>query len=85
MYARTYIHIIKEFIMATIINNPDTGTHSSGSGMVFGILIAIIILAVFFIYALPSIRNAGSGTNINVPDRVDVNVNPTDGGNSGNQ
>lgn len=76
--------------MATVINNPDTVHHtdrverhvverSEGGGMGFLIgLLAIVILAVlFFVYALPALRNTGTrgGTNINVPDRINIDVN----------
>jgi len=61
--------------MATVINNPDTSGDSGGMGWVVGMIIAILLAFVFFVYALPAIRNSGSGTNINVPDKIDVNVN----------
>lgn len=64
--------------MATIINNPDAGSGSSsggGAGILIGALVAIVIIALFFIYALPAIRNNKSGTTVNVPDKINVNVN----------
>jgi hypothetical protein len=62
--------------MPTIINNPSgTSEGGNGLGMVVGVLLAIVILALFFIYALPSLRTRNNSTNINVPDRIDVNVN----------
>ncbi len=74
--------------MATIINNPDSGGNNgdggSGMGMVIGIIVLVIILALFFVYGLPALRNGGSdsGTDVNVPDSIDVNVDtPTSGGN----
>jgi len=61
--------------MATIINNPDTGSNSSSAGLIVGIVLAIIIIFLFIAYGLPAIRKQNSGTNINVPDRIDINVN----------
>jgi len=65
--------------MATIINNPDSGSgggNGGGAGLIIGVVVAIIVIALFFIYALPAIRNTRSGdTTIKVPDKIDVNVN----------
>jgi hypothetical protein len=65
--------------MATIINNPPENTDSGGAGLIIGIVMAIIIVFLFVAYALPALRknNNNSGTTINVPDKVDVNVNKT--------
>ncbi len=62
--------------MATIINNPDTGSSNSGMGTVVGIVLAIIIVALFFMYGLPAMRGTQkSGTTVNVPEKVQVDVN----------
>jgi len=63
--------------MATIVNNPDHGHEDSNTGVGFliGILVVVLLGILFFAYALPSLRNAGSGTNVNVPDRINVDVN----------
>ena len=68
--------------MATIVNNPGT-TSDSGSGT--GFLLAVILLIIFSIvmifYGIPFIANSVSNMSvsqtpqINVPDKVDVNVN----------
>ncbi len=55
--------------MATVINNPgDNG--STGAGVIIGVVVAIILVAVIFIYGLPALRESNnSGTpsaNINV-------------------
>lgn len=65
--------------MATIINNPDSGgdNSSGGMGMVIGAIVLVLILILFFVYGLPALRgNSGSdnGTQVNVPDQIDVNV-----------
>lgn len=61
--------------MATIINNPDGGNSGGGVGMIFGLIILVVLVALFFLYGLPMIRNASKGTTINVPDKVQVDVN----------
>ncbi len=61
--------------MATIVNTPGNTESNSGVGMVMGVLLAIVIIALFFVYALPAMRGANRGTTVNVPDKLDVNVN----------
>ncbi len=64
--------------MATIINNPDSGGGGGGSaGTIIGIVVAIIIIALFFLYGLPALRGTdrNNTTNIEVPDRIQVDVN----------
>lgn len=64
--------------MATIINNPDSGSDKgSGVGMIVGAIVLVLVLTLFFIYGLPVIRNSSTksnGSTINVPDKIDVNV-----------
>jgi high-affinity Fe2+/Pb2+ permease len=64
--------------MATIINNPDSNSgNSGGAGLVVGVVLAIIIVFLFIAYALPALRRGNSGVTVNVPDKVNVNVNKT--------
>jgi uncharacterized membrane protein len=64
--------------MATIINNPDSGEgNGGGTGMIVGIVVLVLIVILFVAYGLPAIRNNNKGTTVNVPDKVDVNVNDT--------
>ena len=70
--------------MATIINNPnsDGEANGSGMGMVFGIIIAIAIIILFVVYGVPALQNNGNdsaGTQVNVPESVDVNLNDNTG------
>lgn len=65
----------------TIINPPQNNNSSSDNGMGFllGIVILVVLGILFMIYGLPVIRQGlnglgGSGVEINVPDKVDVNV-----------
>jgi hypothetical protein len=61
--------------MATIVNNPDTGRSDSGSGFLLGVILLIIFAVLFFVYGLPYITNSMSGPTVQIPDKVDVNVN----------
>jgi hypothetical protein len=62
--------------MATVINNPpDNTTEGGNAGLIIGLVLAAIIVFLFIAYGLPAMRGQNSGTNINVPDRVDLNVN----------
>jgi hypothetical protein len=68
--------------MATVINSPRTDD-ASGVGVIVGIIIALAIIVLAALYFVPAIRggNAGTGTEdsggtqINVPDQVDLNLN----------
>lgn len=65
--------------MTTIVNNPQPSNNSSGP---WGFIIAIIVLAVLayfgYVYGVPAIQRMQSGTTqINVPSKIDVNVNQT--------
>ena len=60
--------------MATIINNPGEGSgDSSAVGIVVGVLLAILIIFLFFRYALPAMRgnpapqNGGLNVNVQLP------------------
>ena len=72
--------------MATIINNPAGGgenSSDSGLGFILGIVIAIILIILFFVYGLPYLRRSQgpaptiSSTNINLTVPT-----PKEGGNN---
>lgn len=65
--------------MATIVNNPTPSNDSGGGlGMIIGLVLLAILAFLFFVYGLPLIQNMQLGTpQINVPDKIDVNVNQT--------
>ena len=71
--------------MATIINTPApapaNNDNNSSTGLILGILILVAFLAILFFYGLPALRSATqqSAPQINVPDQIDVNVNPNGG------
>jgi hypothetical protein len=57
--------------MATVINNPGNDS-GSGAGVIVGLVIAVILIAVIFIYGLPALRN---GTTNQAPSaNIDVNL-----------
>jgi high-affinity Fe2+/Pb2+ permease len=71
--------------MATIVNTP-AGTNSDssgGAGFLIGAIVLLVIVVLLFMYGLPMLRNAGgsapsaptSGTQLNIPDKVNVDVN----------
>ena len=69
--------------MATTINN--TGERT-GVGTILGLLVAVIVIALLFIYGLPALRDTDtdtamtpSGTNIN----VSLPATDADGNNTG--
>jgi len=55
--------------MTTIVNTPRGESSDSGLGLILGVIIAIALVVLFFVYGLPALRqggNNGGGTNINV-------------------
>lgn len=65
--------------MTTIVNTPPASKESNGSlGLIIGLVILAVVVYLFFVYGLPLIQNMQLGsTQINVPDKIDVNVNQT--------
>jgi hypothetical protein len=61
----------------------DHGTHGdagTSAGLVIGIILLAVIILFFFLYGGNILNQIGSGfgtggTNIQIPDRVDVNLN----------
>jgi len=69
--------------MATVINtsSPAPAQSNSNSGLVVGIVFILVLLFLAWAYGLPYLRSTtrNAGTNINVPETIDVNVNTPDG------
>lgn len=51
--------------MTTVVNNPSSGDNS-GTGLIVGIILAVILIFLFVRFGLPAIRGTGGGTNVNV-------------------
>lgn len=70
--------------MATVVNNPPTSTSSDaggGMGMVVGVVLVLVIVLLLLFFGLPALRGGdggtetgGTGTEINVPEQIDLNV-----------
>ncbi len=70
--------------MSTVINNPTPvqSTNSEGNsgnnmlGTIFGLLTMLLLGYLFFVYALPMIRQPQRVMpNVEVPSEIDVNIN----------
>lgn len=71
--------------MTTVVNQPAPANDSSNPNNMLNTVLALLLILgivyVFFVYALPALRDAGSGgggvsaPQINVPDKIDVDVN----------
>jgi hypothetical protein len=65
--------------MTTVINNPGEG-EASGVSWIIGVVVVIILGALFFMYAVPAMRGGAADDN----DSANINVEiPTGGGNDG--
>ncbi len=69
--------------MATIVQQPASTDTGSGIGFLLGIVLLILFVLGLLYYGLPAIQNQTAAPTIQVPDRVDVNVNG--GGNGGSE
>ena len=74
--------------MATIVNTPAAGENvesSSGSMMnlFFGVVIVLLVVGFLLYIGLPMMRSVGSAAQapqVNVPDKINVDVNAPQGG-----
>lgn len=46
--------------MTTVINNPN-GSDGGSSGVIVGVLVALVIVGLFVVYGLPALRNQNNG------------------------
>lgn len=66
--------------MATIINNPPGVTEDSSLGMVVGLVVALVLIVLFFIFVWPSLGNPNSSLSPDynsAPSGASTNVNVT--------
>lgn len=62
----------------TVVNTaPAQKSGGNGSGFLLGVIVLIVFVVLFLVYGLPYVRNltGGSGVQVNIPDKIDVNVN----------
>lgn len=74
--------------MSTIVNTPAAGENTGGSGFLIGVVLLVILVILFFVYAVPYMGRAGQSAaqgasqaapqggdaQINVPKDINVNV-----------
>jgi len=68
--------------MATIINNPGEPRESSSTGVIIGLLLAVVLIGAFIIWGLPALRGNSAPPAQDGGVNVDVNL-PGGGGSEG--
>lgn len=68
--------------MATTVNHHSTPagvTSENIVGTIIGVIVIALLAITFFVYGLPTLRNAATPsdeeTNVTVPDKINVDVN----------
>jgi hypothetical protein len=65
--------------MVTVINNPKSEGLESAVGMIMGIILLLVLIGLFFLYALPALRSDNIAPVPQQNGSLDVNVTlPTD-------
>ncbi len=63
--------------MVTVVNNPPPSDNSGGPmGTILVLAVVVVLGYLGVVYGLPAIRQMGT-PQINVPDKIDVNINQT--------
>jgi hypothetical protein len=61
--------------MVTVVNNPPPSDNSGGPMSMIILLIVLLVLGYLgFVYGLPALRQMGGTTQVNIPSKIDVNV-----------
>lgn len=65
--------------MTTIVNNPPPSNNADGPiGMVIALIVLLVLGYLGFVYGLPALRQIRlGGPQINIPNKIDVNINQT--------
>ena len=65
--------------MTTIINTPAPAESNGNSGLIIGLFVLIILGLMFYYFGIPAIRQMGQASipQINVPNKIDVNIKQT--------
>ncbi len=61
--------------MATIINKPSDSGNGSSVGIIVGVIVVLLLLGLFFVYALPALRGSGAPEATTIDLNVDVPAN----------
>ena len=63
--------------MATVVTNNPGSDSGGGFGFLAGVVLLVVVVFLFIVYGVPALRQAGSvgSPQINVPEKLDVNVN----------
>ncbi|MCA9369939.1 hypothetical protein KC686_02160 [Candidatus Woesebacteria bacterium] len=70
--------------MATVVNNPPADrSDGNGMGFLLGMIVLVVVLALFFFYGLPMLRqtsapSAPSEVQVEVPDQINIDVEPAE-------
>lgn len=59
--------------MATVITTPRSDS-GNGMGFLLGVILLIVFAIAFLLYGLPYVANSLQGPQINVPSKLDVNI-----------
>lgn len=66
--------------MATIVNTPvPAAQENNGMGFLLGVILLIVVAVLFLLYGIPYLRNSFAGPTVNVPGRINVNVQTPQG------
>jgi hypothetical protein len=67
----------ERLFMATVVNQPPNQPSDSGMGFLIGIILLLIVGILLIYFGVPALRQQqpAAPTEIQVPDRIDVDIN----------
>ncbi len=65
--------------MATIVNNPGNDNSGNVMGLILGVIFVLVFAVIFFVYLVPMFRQSGGTPQVNIPNKIDVNVHQGNG------
>lgn len=65
--------------MATVVNNPGNDNSGNMLGLILGVIFVLVFAFLFFSYLVPMMRQSGGGPQVNIPNKIDVNVHQPGG------
>jgi hypothetical protein len=66
--------------MATIVNTPGTSDSSGTNGLLIGIVLVVVVFALFWFFGMPYLRGGGTGSSAptnNIENNVQAPEAPT--------